>query len=210
MQLQPRKKRVLIADTAQETRRNTRVMLSSVKGVEVVAIALDGTQVIEMARRHKPDIILLDMNIAHSQGMSAYKQVMQENPHVVCILIAPINSHETIEAARSAGIQDRLVKPFSERELEQIVQRVIQRLDSQQNAAARAEREKHIADIRHLAEEYVKSQRADEEAVGVLEEAIQLPDGELRWMQTLAMIYVVRQRWDKLKSLAEKLEQRTK
>ncbi|KAA0276878.1 MAG: response regulator [Chloroflexi bacterium] len=62
MQPQPRKKRVLIADTTQETRRNTRVMLSSVKGVEVVAIALDGTQAIEMARLHKPDIVLLDIN----------------------------------------------------------------------------------------------------------------------------------------------------
>lgn len=210
MQSQPRKKRVLIADTTQETRRNTRVMLSSVKGVEVVAIALDISQAVEMARRHKPDIILLDMNITRSQGMAAYQQVMQENPHVICIFIVPVDNHEAVEVARSVGIQDHLVKPFSEHELEQVMQRVIQRLDSQANAAARAEYEKHAADIRQLAEEYVRAQRTDEEAVRVFEEAIQLPESELRWMQTLAMIYVVRQRWGKLKSLAEKLEQRTK
>lgn len=210
MQPQTRKKRVLIADTTQETRRNTRVMLSSVRGVEVVAIALDGTQVIEMARRHNPDIILLDMNITRSQGMAAYKQVMQENPHVICILITPIDHHEAVEVARSVGIQDHLVKPFSEHELDQIMQRVIQRLDSPTSAAARAEYEKHVAEIRHLAEEYVRTQRTDEEAVKILEEAVQLPDSELRWMQTLAMIYVVRKRWGKLKALAEQLEQRTK
>jgi hypothetical protein len=61
--------------------------------------------------------------------------------------------------------------------------------------------------LRRLAEEYVRIQRTDEEAVKVLEEAIQLPKPELRWMQTLAMIYVVRQRWDKLKAITEKLEQ---
>jgi hypothetical protein len=44
--------------------------------------------------------------------------------------------------------------------------------------------------------------------VQVLEEVAGLPNCELRWMQTLAMIYVVRQRWDKLKALAEKIERR--
>jgi DNA-binding NarL/FixJ family response regulator len=210
MQPQSRKKRVLIADTTQETRRNTRVMLSSIKGVEVVAIALDGTQTIEMARQHKPDIILLDMNITRSQGMAAYKQVMQENPHIVCILVAPVDNTEIFEVARSVGIQDHLIKPFSAYELDQLMQHVIQRLNSEQSVTARVEHEKHVMQIKQLADEYVRTKRTDEEAVKVFEEAIQLPESELVWMQTLAMIYVVRKRWGKLKILAEKLEQRTK
>ncbi len=209
MQPQPRKKRVLIADTTQETRRNTRVMLSSVRGVEVVAIALDATQIIEMARQHKPDIILLDMNISRSQGMAAYKQVVQENPHVACILVTSEKNPEIFELARSVGIQDHLLKPFSEHELDQVMQNVIQRLDSAQNVSAKAEYEKHIANIRHLADEYVRIKKTDEEAVKVFEEAVQLPNSELVWMQTLAMIYVVRKRWGKLKVLAEMLEKRT-
>ena len=209
MQPQPRKKRVLIADTTQETRRNTRVMLSSVKGVEVVATALDATQTIEMARQHKPDIILLDMNISRSQGMAAYKQVVQENPYVACILVTSENNPEIFELARSVGIQDHLLKPFSEHELDKVMQSVIQRLDSAQNVTAKAEHEKHVAKIRQLADEYVRIKKTDEEAVKVFEEAIQLPDSELVWMQTLAMIYVVRKRWGKLKVLAEMLETRT-
>ena len=75
---------------------------------------------------------------------------------------------------------------------------------------AKAEYEKHVIHIRQLAEEYVRTKRTDEEAVKVFEEAVELPDSELVWLQTLAMIHVVRKRWDKLKILAEKLEQRTK
>jgi YesN/AraC family two-component response regulator len=202
MQPQPRKKRVLIADTTQETRRNTRVMLSSVKGVEVVAIALDGTQAIEMARLHKPDIVLLDINMSKVNGLAAYRQILKENPRTVCILVSAERHLETIEAARKLGIQNFLIKPFTEHELDDAMQDVIRRLDNmpvtQENREMR---------LRRLAEEYVRIQRTDEEAVKVLEEAIQLPKPELRWMQTLAMIYVVRQRWDKLKAITEKLEQ---
>ena len=205
MQPQPRKKRVLIADTTQETRRNTRVMLSSVKGVEVVAIALDGTQAIEMARQHKPDIVLLDINMSKINGLAAYRQILQENPHTACILVSAEHHSETFEAAKELGIQNFLIKPFTEHELDYEMQAVIRRLDD-----ATSPQESGEERLRRLAEEYVRVQRTDEEAVKVLEAAVQLPKPELRWMQTLAMVYVVRQRWGKLKTIAEQLEHRTK
>jgi YesN/AraC family two-component response regulator len=203
MQPQTRKKRVLIADTTQETRRNTRVMLSSVKGVEVVAIALDGTQAIEMARQHKPDIVLLDINMSKVNGLNAYKQILKESPRTVCILVSAEKHPETIQAAKELGIQNFLIKPFTEHELDSAMVAVIQRLDSQNNS-------QRASMLRALADEYVRTKRTDEEAVKAFEEAIELPNSELVWMQTLAMIYVVRKRWAKLKVLAEKLEQRTK
>jgi len=205
MQPQPRKKRVLIADTTQETRRNTRVMLSSVKGVEVVAIALDGTQAIEMARQHKPDIVLLDINMSKINGLAAYRQILQENPRTVCILVSAEHHPETFEAAKELGIQNFLIKPFTEHELDFEIREVIGRLD-----IGTTSRESEDERLRRLAEEYVRVQRTDEEAVRVLEQAVQLPNSELRWMQTLAMVYVVRQRWGKLKAIAEQLEHRTK
>ena len=205
MQPQPRKKRVLIADTIQEIRRNTRVMLSSVKGVEVVAIALDGTQAIEMARQHKPDIVLLDINMSKINGLAAYRQILQENPHTACILVSAEHHSETFEAAKELGIQNFLIKPFTEHELDFEIREVIGRLD-----IGTTSRESEDERLRRLAEEYVRVQRTDEEAVRVLEQAVQLPNSELRWMQTLAMVYVVRQRWGKLKAIAEQLEHRTK
>ncbi|HND48171.1 MAG TPA: hypothetical protein PLL95_06390, partial [Anaerolineales bacterium] len=87
-------------------------------------------------------------------------------------------------------------------ELEHAMQDVIQRLDGKLN-------NQRTIEVRKLADEYVRTKRTDEEAVQVFEEAIQLPDSELVWMQTLAMIYVVRKRWGKLKVLAEQLELRT-
>lgn len=205
MQPQPRKKRVLIADTTQETRRNTRVMLSTVRGVEVVAIALDGTQAVEMARLHKPDIVLLDINMSKLNGLNAYMQILQVNPGTACILVSAERHPETFQAAKVLGIQNFLIKPFTEHELEEAMQDVIQRLDKNQHSNTRDDTK-----LRQLTEEYIRTKRTDEEAVKILEEAIQLPDSELVWLQTLAMIYVVRKRWSKLKILTEMLERRTK
>jgi CheY-like chemotaxis protein len=70
---QKRKLRVLIADDIQETRRSTRLMLSMISDVEVVAIASNGLQAVNMAREHHPDqharngrLVCLQANCAHT------------------------------------------------------------------------------------------------------------------------------------------------
>lgn len=211
MPTQPRKKRVLIADDSQETRRNTRVMLSMVEEVEVIAIALDGAQAVEMARQHRPDIVVLDVHMPRMNGLLAYKKISQENPRIACIIISSEKDPSAFRAAMSIGIQHYLVKPFTSDELERAVRDVARRLDERQTHAAQTDRllEKNETYLRQLADEYVRAKRTDEAAVQVLEEVVNLPNCELRWMQTLAMIYVVQKRWDKLKAIAEKLEQKS-
>ena len=53
--------RVLIADDVLETRRNTRLMLADNPMVDIVAIAHNGREAVELAKKHQPDIALLDM-----------------------------------------------------------------------------------------------------------------------------------------------------
>ena len=50
----------------------------------------------------------------------------------------------------------------------------------------------------------------DDKALEVFEQLAENPKCDMRWIQNLAMIYIVRQRWGKLKLLAEKIEQRSK
>ena len=207
-----RKIRVLIADDVHETRRNTRVMLSMIDGIEVVAIAMNGLQAVEMAKQHRPDIVILDINMPELNGLAAYKQISQSNPNIACIIISAEKDPSTLRAAMSLGIQDYLIKPFSIDELEAAVMQISERLEEVVNNNAHADllREKNDAHLKQLADEYSKAKRTDDQAIKVFEELTDLPNCELRWMQTLAMIYVIRQKWGKLKTLAEKIEQRTK
>jgi len=205
-----RKLRVLIADDVQETRRNTRLMLATIDDVEVVAIAANGTQAVQLAKEHHPDIVLLDINMPELDGLSAYQHIAHIHPDTGCIIISAEKDTTTLRAAMSIGVQEYLIKPYTADELEEAIGRVRVLVDQAklkiaQDTQVRRQREAYLS---QLATEYSKSRRTDDQAMEVFEQLAENPQCEPRWLQTLAMIYVVRNKWGKLKALAEKLEGR--
>jgi YesN/AraC family two-component response regulator len=207
-----RKLRVLIADDVQETRRNTRLMLATIDDVEVAAIAANGLQAVELAKEHHPDIVLLDINMPQMDGLSAYRRIAQIHPDTGCIIISAEKDTITLRAAMSIGVQEYLIKPFTADELEKAIARVSERVQKHklklaQDAHLRKQREAYLM---QLATEYAKSHRTDEKAVEVFEQLAENPQCDMRWLQNLAMIYIVRQDWSKLKILAGMVEQRNK
>lgn len=206
------KLRVLIADDVQETRRNTRLMLATIDDVEVVAIASNGLQAVQLAKEHHPDIVLLDINMPELDGLSAFRRIAQIHPDTGCIIISAEKDTTTLRTAMSMGVQEYLIKPFTIDELEVAVTRVHERVIQTRKKIAQMEslNRKNEAYLKQLASEYAKTRRTDDKAMEVFEQLAENPQCEARWLQTLAMIYIVRQQWGRLKVLAEKVEQRTK
>jgi YesN/AraC family two-component response regulator len=209
---QKQKLRVLIADDVQETRRNTRLMLATIDDVEVVAIASNGVQALQLAKEQRPDIVLLDINMPEMDGLTAYREIHKILPGTGCIIISAEKDSATFRNAISVGVQEYLVKPFTVEELEAAIGRVRGLVEQQHTKLAedtrlRRQRESYLL---QLAAEYSKTRRTDEKAMQVFEQLAQNPECDIRWLQTLAMIYVVRQEWGRMKYLAAKLEQRTK
>ena len=207
-----RKLRVLIADDIQETRRNTRLMLATIDDVEVVAIASNGLQAVDLAQQHHPDILLLDINMPELDGLSAYRRIAQIYPDTGCVIISAEKDTTTLRTAMSIGVQEYLIKPFTVDELETAIRRVSQKVQQTRIKLAQAEqlRKRNEAYLSQLASEYAKTRRTDDKAVEVFERLADYPNCETRWLQNLAMIYIVRQDWGKLKILAAKVEQRIK
>ena len=206
------KMRVLIADDIQETRRNTRLMLATIDDVEVVAIASNGVQAVQLAKEHHPDIVFLDINMPEMDGLTAYQEIHKILPGTGCVIISAEKDTTTLRAAMSIGVQEYLIKPFTVEEMEVAVARVHERVEQArkilvQDTQLRKQREAFLV---QLATEYAKARRTDEKAMEVFEQLAENPKCEMRWIQNLAMIYIVRQRWGKLKVLAEKVEKRTK
>jgi YesN/AraC family two-component response regulator len=209
--LHARKKlKVLIADDVQETRRNTRLMLATIDDVEVVAIASNGVQAVQLAAEHHPDLVLLDINMPEMDGLTAYREITKIYPETGCIIISAEKDAETFRNAISVGVQEYLVKPFTGDELEEAITHVRSRVEESQqrilqDTQVRKQREAYLV---QLATEYAKTRRTDDQAMEVFEQLAANPQCDPRWLQTLAMIYVVRQKWDRLKVLAGKLEER--
>jgi YesN/AraC family two-component response regulator len=206
------KSRILIADDVQETRRNTRLMLATLDDVEVVAIASNGIQAVQLAKEHHPDIVMLDINMPEMDGLTAFRHIVQDHPDTGCVIISAEKDPSTLRTAMSLGVQEYLIKPFTVDELEVAVKRVYDRVKENRKKIAQMRdlSRKKEEYLKQLASEYSRTRRTDEKAMEVFEQLAENPQCEMRWLQTLAMIYIVRQRWDRLKLLADKVDQSMK
>lgn len=204
------KLRILIADDVQETRRATRMMLAINPDVKVVAIAQNGVKAVELANEHQPDIAVMDINMPEMDGLSAYGKMLETQPNLACIIISSEKDSQTLRTAMSLGAREYLIKPFTVDELNIAVHRVskIVKDDRQRNAQADRLREQRSAYLKRLAHEYARSRRTDDQALDVFEHLARNPECELRWLMNLAMLYVIRKKWGKLRVLAARLEER--
>ncbi len=199
--------RVLIADDVLETRRNTRLMLADNPMVDIVAIAHDGQEAVDLAKKHQPDIALLDINMPKMNGFEAFQEMHKIFPTMACVIISAEDDNQSFRSAMNVGAREYLVKPFTVYQLNNAVKRVGDIVKSEREKAdvsqrLRVQRASYLIQLAH---EYSKSRRTDDEALEVFEQLAANPKCELRWLRTLAMLYVIRQEWLKLQVLAGRL-----
>jgi DNA-binding NarL/FixJ family response regulator len=157
--------RVLIADDHALFRDGLRSLLEA-RGIEVVGEAKNGREAIELARRHRPDIVLMDLTMPEVDGLTATRLVATELPDVrVVILTASDDEADLFEAIKS-GAQGYLLKNLEADEFFQalasvmagepvltprlarrLLQELAQRPAAQEQAAALTDREREILEL---------------------------------------------------------------
>jgi two-component system, response regulator PdtaR len=106
---------VLIAD---DDMRIVHLLSMSVKslGHEIVGTADNGLDAVELANKHKPDLVILDIEMPKMNGFEAAEKILQG--HSVPIILSTGSSDEvSLQHARELDIQAYLVKPFSKAQL---------------------------------------------------------------------------------------------
>jgi len=207
-----KKLRILIADDVQETRRNTRLMLAAIDNVEVVAIASNGKQAVEMTKEQLPDIVIMDINMPEMDGLTAFKHILQAHPDMGCIIMSGEKSPVTENEAKALGIQHYLSKPFIIEELESAIQNITESLPkiNKETLQTSQTQKIRINALEQTAIGYMREGRTDPEATQVYEKLAENPACDVRWLEALAMIYAVQQEWGKLKSISVRLEEKKK
>ena len=71
--------KILIADDQALVRAGFKMILDAEDDLEVIGEAVDGRQAVEMARRLKPDVILMDIRMPELDGIEATKQVIDNS-----------------------------------------------------------------------------------------------------------------------------------
>jgi two-component system, response regulator PdtaR len=112
--------RILIADDESLIRLDLREMLGHL-GYEVVADVGDGTTALELARKLRPDIVIMDIKMPELDGISAAEILTGEQIAPVVLLTA-YSDQDLVERAKAAGVVGYLVKPFREAELLPVIE----------------------------------------------------------------------------------------
>ncbi|HID50560.1 MAG TPA: response regulator [Anaerolineae bacterium] len=199
--------RVLIADDVVETRRSMRLMMTQVPDTVVVAIAHDGRQAITLTDKEKPDIAFVDVNMPELDGLQAIEQMLAHHPNMACFVVSAERDKATRQRAIDAGARDFLLKPITIDQLTQTVNDVRAELMERRRRATTSQGQRYQR-LEQQANEYIKARRVDDQAVAVLEELARSPACNRRYLRALAVLYVFRSEWRKLKFLAALLEKR--
>jgi DNA-binding NarL/FixJ family response regulator len=109
--------RVLIADDERMIRAGARAILASDPEIEVVAEAADGRQAIELARRHRPDVVLLDVRMPGIDGLTAAEELLRDEPRPAVAMLTTFGEDEYVARALAAGTNGFLLKAADPRDL---------------------------------------------------------------------------------------------
>jgi two-component system CheB/CheR fusion protein len=102
--------RVLIADDHQIVRQGMAVALQQRGAVQVVGEAENGLEAVEAARRLRPDVVLMDINMPKMNGLEATRRIREEIPSVAVIGLSMHEDREVIRKMRDAGAVDFIRK----------------------------------------------------------------------------------------------------
>jgi response regulator NasT len=148
--------RILIADDESLIRLDLREMLTHL-GYEVVGDVGDGQAALELARKIRPDIVIMDIKMPEIDGITAASILTSEQIAPVVLLTA-YSDQELVERAKNAGVVGYIVKPFREAELLPVIELSLTRFA--EFTALRSE----VGDLR----EALESRKVVERAKGVL------------------------------------------
>jgi len=105
-------------------------------GIELLS-AMQGTIGLELAREHRPDLVLLDMHLTDISGLELLKPLRSMLPHTPVVVLTADVSRTQEQTARRLGAGGYLTKPLDVREFAQTIREQIERAWARRPPAAR-------------------------------------------------------------------------
>lgn len=116
--------RVVVADDHPVVREGLRSTLPQCGRVEIVGEAEDGRQALEMVKRLRPDVILLDIKMPEINGLEATKEIQRAFPEVKVVILSMHEDHEYVRRLVDAGCRGYVLKDSSPLEVVRAIEKV--------------------------------------------------------------------------------------
>ncbi len=109
--------RLLICDDQAIVCEGLRAILAPVSQIEVVGVANDGAEAINLARATKPDIVLMDLKMPRMNGIQATKALREQFPKVRVLVLTTFDADEWVMDAIRYGAAGYLLKDTTQEDL---------------------------------------------------------------------------------------------
>lgn len=115
--------RIAIADDQDLVRKGFRLILSSFPGIEVVGEAVDGADAVALARRMRPDVLLMDIRMPRKDGIEACRELAgdPDTADVAVLILTTFDIDEYVYDALAAGASGFLLKDVDPDDLAQAI-----------------------------------------------------------------------------------------
>lgn len=116
--------RVLIADDHEVVRIGLASLLDANEGLSVVASAASGREAVQMARRYRPDVVVLDIRMPDGSGIDACRVITREMPDTPVVMLTSHADSDALFDAIDAGASGYVLKRVGSNDLVDAVRTV--------------------------------------------------------------------------------------
>jgi len=109
--------RLMVVDDHPAFRKGLAALIESEPGMSVVAQAGDGREAVDLFRKVKPDVVLMDLRLPGLSGVEAIMAIRKEFPESRFIVVTTYDTDEDIYRAVQAGAQSYLLKDMTDQEI---------------------------------------------------------------------------------------------
>jgi len=99
-------------------------MLEPEKGIQVLTQVYDSREARAKVKKLNPDVVLMDFNMPHINGMELAKLLLEEKPGLRILILSMYNEERHIESFKTIGAKGYLFKTASAEEVVQAIQQV--------------------------------------------------------------------------------------
>ncbi len=102
--------KILIADDHQLFNDGIKMMLSTEPNLQIVGQVFSGKDVLDAVNRLRPNVVLLDINMPHTNGLDVASQLLKAVPSLKIIILTMYNDRKFVDDCQKMGVQGYILK----------------------------------------------------------------------------------------------------